>query len=119
MLPSKVSIPFTILQNILPNKSVGTITSKKDGTTFSLNEDGSLTFIEDTASLNYDEGPDAALTKKDRPVKKQADTPTEEPPKTAMTALLARRPDPKKRSETMVREQDIYERIYGKPFNIG
>ena len=119
LLPSKVSIPFTILQNILPNKSVGTITSKKDGTTFSLNEDGSLTFIEDTASLNYDEGPDAALTKKDRPVKKQADTPTEEPPKTAMTALLARRPDPKKRSETMVREQDIYERIYGKPFNIG
>ena len=119
LLPSKVSIPFTILQNILPNKSVGTITSKKDGTTFSLNEDGSLTFIEDTSSLNYDEGPDAALTKKDRPVKKQADTPTEEPPKTAMTALLARRPDPKKRSETMVREQDIYERIYGKPFNIG
>jgi len=119
LLPSKAAIPFTVLQNILPNKSVGTITSKKDGTTFSLNEDGSLTFIEDTASLNYDEGPDAALTKKDRPVKKQADTPTEEPPKTGMAALLARRSDPKKRGETMLREQDIFERIYNKPPRLG
>ena len=118
-LPSKAAIPFTILQNILPNKSVGTITSKKDGTTFSLNEDGSLTFVEDPASLNYDEGSDAAPARKSRPVKQQVSTSTEEPPKTGMAALLARRPDPKKRLNTLADLQEKYRKIYGRPFETG
>ena len=118
-LPSKAAIPFTVLQNILPNKSVGTITSKKDGTTFSLNEDGSLTFIEDPANINYDEGPDAAPTRKSRPVKQQVSTSTEEPPKTGMAALLARRADPKKRLDTLANLQEKYRKIYGRPFETG
>ena len=117
LLPSKASIPFSILQNLLPNKSVGTIT--KDDLTFSLNEDGSLTFIEDIASLNYDEGNEATQQRR-RPVQQKApSTPAADPAKTSMAALLARRPDPTKRLDTLANLQEKYKKIYGRPFETG
>ena len=40
----------------------------------------------------------------------------EETPKTGMAALLARRPEPKKRLDTLAGSQDIYKSIYNRPF---
>jgi hypothetical protein len=91
---------------------------EKNGLTFTVMSDGSLVPEDLSLSASYDEGNEETI--KRTPVKKAAPKAAPaQPEEKGIRRLLARRSDPKKRSETMAREQDIYERIYGRPFNIG
>ena len=112
--------PFSILQkglSALTGQSViGSL--EKNGLTFTVMSDGSLVPEDLSLSASYDEGNEETI--KRTPVKKAAPKAAPaQPEEKGIRRLLARRSDPKKRSETMAREQDIYERIYGRPFNIG
>ena len=112
------SIPFQVLQAIIPSKSIGTITTQ-DGITFSLNDDGSLSLVEDPANLNYDEGPDAVPVKRRRPIQQKGPSvPTVEPEKTGMAALLAKRRKPTDRLELAddVSGQAKFRNIYGRNY---
>ena len=94
-------------------KTIGTITTA-DGMSFNLSDTGKLSM--NMPMSEYDEGSDAAPVR--RTVKKKKETKEEkkEPPKTGMAALLARRPAPKDRLDTLAGSQDIYKRIYNRPF---
>jgi len=113
------SIPLQILQAIIPTKSIGTITTQNgEGSTFSLNEDGSLTYI-DLSNLNYDEGHDIPeKRRRSRPVQQAKASPVVEPEKTGMAALLAKRRKPTDRLELAdnISGQDKFKKIYGRNY---
>ena len=99
-------------------KTVGTIEIGDLSFNLNMTKDGARLSL-NTPNTFDDSGYNVARTQR-TPVKKAAPTAAPaQPEEKGIRRLLARRSDPKKRSETMASEQDIYERIYGRPFNIG
>ena len=94
-------------------KTIGTITTA-DGMSFNLSDAGKLSM--NMPMSEYDEGSGATPVKRTVKKKKETKEEKEETPKTGMAALLARRPEPKKRLDTLAGSQDIYKSIYNRPF---